>query len=374
MYNKETQCIISEGGGIYEDSISPPIFQTSTFGGGGEYSYTRLSNPTRAMLERELAVLEGGKHGFAFSSGLAAVNSVFSLLQSGDRVLISDDLYGGTYRMAQMYKEYRIEFEFIDMGDSQNVENALKKGAKMVFAESPTNPMMKVAPLAEIAALCKRHGALFAVDNTFLTPIFQTPLALGADIVLHSATKYLSGHHDTVAGAVVVNDPKLAKQLSHISMTLGNALNPFESWLVLRGIRTLALRMEKHQKNALAAAEFLNRCGEAESVIYPGLQEHKGHSLIKGQASGFGGVVSFTVKSEETASRLLKGGKIIKFAESLGGFRSLITHPLTQTHASIPQDMREKIGITGRLFRLSAGLENSDDIIRDLADMLGTGT
>ncbi len=375
MYNKETQCIIGEGGGGYEASVSPPIFQTSTFEGGGDYSYTRLSNPTRAMLERELAALEGGRHAFAFSSGLAAVNSVFSLLKSGDRVLISDDLYGGTYRMAQnIYAKYRIEFKFIDMSDTKTVEHALKNGGEMVFAESPTNPMMKVAPLAQIAKLCKRHGALFAVDNTFLTPYFQTPLSLGADIVIHSATKYLSGHHDTVAGAVVVNDSSLAERLSLISMTLGNALSPFDSWLVLRGIRTLSLRMEKHQQNALAAAEFLKRRAEVESVIYPGLPEHKGHELMKGQASGFGGVVSFSVKSPEIAKRLIKGGKIIKFAESLGGFRSLITYPLTQTHASIPQEMRERIGITDKLLRLSVGLESAHDITDDLALMLGTAT
>ncbi len=375
MYNKETKCIIGEGGGSYEASVSPPIFQTSTFEGGGEYSYTRLSNPTRAMLERELAVLEGGRHAFAFSSGLAAINSVFSLLKSGDRVLISDDLYGGTYRMARnIYAKYRIKFEFIDMSDTKTVENALKNGGEMVFAESPTNPMMKVAPLAEIAALCKRRGALFAVDNTFLTPYFQTPLSLGADIVIHSATKYLSGHHDTVAGAVVVNDSSLAEKLSLVSMTLGNALSPFDSWLVLRGIRTLSLRMEKHQQNALAAAEFLKQRAEVESVIYPGLPEHKGHELMKSQASGFGGVVSFSVKSREIAKRLIKGGKIIKFAESLGGFRSLITYPLTQTHASIPQEMRERIGITDKLLRLSVGLENARDITDDLARMLDANT
>lgn len=370
MYNKETQCIIGDCGGGYESSIAPPIFQTSTFVGGGEYSYTRLSNPTRTMLEKELALLEGGRHAFAFSSGLAAINSVFSLLKNGDRVLISDDLYGGTYRMAQTYKGYGIEFEFIDVGDSQNVENALKNGAKMVFAESPTNPMMKVADLAKIAALCKSHGAIFVVDNTFLTPCFQNPLSLGADIVVHSATKYLSGHHDTLAGAVVVNDEALAERISYISMTLGNALSPFDSWLVLRGLRTLSLRMEKHQKNAFALCEVLKNSDKIESVIYPGLPEHKGHSVMKRQASGYGGVVTFTLRDVKDAGRLLKGGEIIKFAESLGGFLTLITYPLTQTHASIPKEMRERIGINDRLFRLSLGLENEKDIAEDMLKLL----
>lgn len=373
MFEKDTYSIIGDGGNMYEDSVSPPIFQTSTFGGGGEYSYTRLSNPTRAMLERELALLEGGSYAFAFSSGLAAVNAVFSLLKSGDRVLISDDLYGGTYRMAKnIYSNYGITFDFIDMGNAQYVENSLKNGARMVFAESPTNPMMKVAPLEEIGRLCKANGALFAVDNTFLTPYFQTPLALGADIVLHSATKYLSGHHDTVAGAVITDNKETAKLLRMISMTLGNALSPFDSWLVLRGMRTLPMRMEKHQRNAFKAAEFLKTCPEVESVIYPGLPEHAGNALMKKQARGFGGVVSFTVKSENTVKRLIAGGDLIKFAESLGGFRSLITYPLTQTHASIPKEMRERIGITDKLLRLSVGLENENDITADLNKLINT--
>lgn len=374
MFDKETQCIIGEGGNGYEASISPPIFQTSTFEGGGEYSYTRLSNPTRALLERELAELEGGKYAFAFSSGLAAVNGVFSLLKSGDRVLISDDLYGGTYRMARnIFAKYKISFEFVDMSDTELLEARLKDGAAMVFAESPTNPMMKVAPLREIGLLCRRYSTVFAVDNTFLTPYFQNPLDLGADLVLHSATKYLSGHHDVLAGAVVTNRAAIAEKLKLISMTLGNALAPFESWLVLRGIRTLALRMEKHQRNAFAAAELLKRMPKVESVIYPGLPEHDGYRLMNDQARGYGGVVTFSVDSAETAKSLIRGGRIIKFAESLGGFRSLITYPLTQTHASIPQEMRERIGITDRLLRLSVGLESERDIAEDLAFMFGCG-
>lgn len=372
MLEKDTISVIGDGLAPYEDSISPPIFQTSTFKGGNAYSYTRLSNPTRDMLERELALLESGRYAFAFSSGLAAVNTVFSLLSAGDKVLLSDDLYGGTYRLAMnIYAKYGIEFVFVDMSDAENVKNCLTDGTKMVFAESPTNPMMKVAPLAEIAGVCKENGVLFAVDNTFLTPYFQNPLLLGADIVLHSATKFLSGHHDTVAGAVVTADEKLAEQFRMISMTLGNALSPFDSWLTLRGMRTLPMRMMKHQENAFAVAEYLESLPEVEAVIYPGLPSHSGHKLIKKQASGFGGVVSFTVKDVNTVKRLISGGKLIKFAESLGGFRSLITYPLTQTHASIPCDIRERIGITDRLLRLSVGLEDKRDIVEDLAEMLG---
>ncbi len=371
MYEFDTLAVIGGGESGYEDAISPPIFQTSTFGGGEKYSYTRLSNPTREILERELATLEGGKYAFAFASGLAAVNSVFSLLSSGDRVLISDDLYGGSYRMAtRIFEKYKIEFEFIDTTDAQNVENSLKNGAKMVFIESPTNPMMKISPIAEIASLCKKHNAIFVVDNTFLTPYFQTPLALGADIVLHSATKYLSGHHDTVAGAVVTSDEKIAEELTLLTSTLGNALSPFDSWLVLRGLRTLPMRMEKHQENAASVVEFLNCHDGVDFVVYPAISCRSGGAPCLNQCRGFGGVVSFAVKSEKSVKSLIKGGKIIKFAESLGGFRSLITHPMTQTHASVPNEKRLRLGITDKLFRLSCGLENKRDIIADLEEML----
>lgn len=371
MLEKDTLSIIGEGEKCPFDSVTPPIFQTSTFGGGNEYSYSRLSNPTREYLQSTLALLECGRRCLAFSSGLAAVNAVLSLLKCGDKVLISDDLYGGTYRIsANVFANYGISFEFCDMQDVDTLEKKLGKDVKMVLAESPTNPMMKVADLKGIASLCRESDALFAVDNTFLTPIFQNPLTLGADIVIHSATKYISGHHDTVAGAVVVSDEGLASRLSFISSTLGNALSPFDSWLVLRGIRTLPLRMERHQQNAFAAAEFLSSHKKIDRVIYPGLPDHSGHSLNASQASGFGGVVSFTVRDVSTVEPLLRGGNIIKFAESLGGFRSLITYPLTQTHASIPKEMREKLGITEKLFRLSLGLEAQDDIIDDLERIL----
>lgn len=371
MIEKDTLSIIGEGECPYEDSVSFPIFQTSTFGGNGDFSYSRLSNPTRNALERECASLEGGKHAFAFSSGLGAIDSVFAMLKEGDKVIVSDDLYGGTYRLiTKIYCRYGINFEFADMTDPDAVAKAVTPDTAMIFAESPTNPMMKIAPLSALSEIAREAGALFVVDNTFLSPYFQNPLALGADVVIHSATKFLSGHHDTVAGIAVTNSDSIAQQLSVISMTLGNALSPFDSWLVLRGIRTLPLRMKRHQENAFAVAEYLKTLPQVETVIYPGLPEHKGHELCTSQARGYGGVVSFTVKDAGTAKRLIQGGKIIKFAESLGGFRSLITYPLTQTHASIPEEMRIRIGITDKLLRLSVGLENPEDVKNDIASII----
>ena len=374
MYDFGTLAAIGDGECGYESAISPPIFQTSTFGGGGEYSYTRCSNPTRDALERMLASMEGGRYAFAFSSGLGAVNAVFSVLKSGDHVLVSDDLYGGTYRLiTRIYKRYGIEFEFVDMGSAENVSKAIRDNTAMVFAESPTNPMMKIVPLRAIAEICRGKGAVFVVDNTFLSPYFQNPLSLGADIVIHSATKYISGHHDTVAGAVVTDNERLAERFAMISMTLGNSLSPFDSWLVLRGLRTLPMRMEKHQENAIVFARFLESLPEIDRVIYPALESHSGRQLCAEQARGFGGVVSFTVRDPETVSGLVSGGRIIKFAESLGGFRTLITYPLTQTHASVPPERREKIGITDRLLRLSVGLEHIEDIKRDFLCILHGG-
>ncbi len=371
MFDFETLSIIGEGDCDYERAVSPPIFQTSTFGGGREFSYSRCSNPTRCALEREIAVLEGGRFGFAFSSGLAAINSVFSLLREGNRVIVSDDLYGGTYRMIkEIYKKYGIEFVFADLSDLSEVKTLFSEKVDMLFAESPTNPMMKIADIRALSELCKNSGTLFVVDNTFLTPYFQNPLFLGADIVVHSATKYLSGHHDTVAGIAVTDREDIASRLSLFSMTLGNALSPFDCWLVLRGIRTLPMRMQRHESNAKSVAEFLKTLPEVERVFYPALPEHKGHELCARQSRGFGGVVTFTVREKRHVESFIRGGDIIKFAESLGGFRTLVTYPLTQTHYSIPPQMREKIGITDRTIRLSLGLENENDIKNDMIKIL----
>lgn len=360
----------------YEGAVSVPIFQTSTYRNPGldkepAYSYSRCANPTRKELENMIALLENGKYGFAFSSGLAAITALFSLLTSGDEVIISDDLYGGTYRLIdEIYSGFGITFHFTDTCDLKAVENAFSPKTKLLFIETPTNPMMKVSDLSALSKMAKDNGVLFAVDNTFLTPYFQKPLNLGADIVIHSATKFLAGHHDTIAGLLVANDKVIADRIALISRTQGNALAPFDCWLTLRGIHTLSLRMEKHQENALAAAEFLSSHPCVENVYYAGLKTHPSYELSKKQATGFGGTISFTVKEGIDVSKLLTSGKLIRFAESLGGITSLITYPLTQTHASIPQQIREKIGITPRLLRLSVGIEDKRDIIADLDSML----
>lgn len=356
----------------YEGAVSFPIFQTSTYSGSERFSYTRCQNPTRYELERTVALLEGGTHGFAFSSGLAAISAVFSLLKAGDHVLVSDDLYGGTYRLIhEIWSGFGIEFTFADMRNIHALDASVRENTRLLFAETPTNPMMKVLSLRDLSAVAKRHGILLAVDNTFLTPYFQKPLAHGADIVLHSGTKFLSGHHDTGCGLAVTSSETVAERLSLIQRTLGNALPPFDSWLTLRGIQTLPVRMEKHARNALAAAKFLRNHPRVESVFYPGLPSHAGYSIMREQTSGAGGVLSFTLK-DSNVDGVLHGGRYIRFAESLGGTTSLITYPQTQTHASVPKDVREKIGITPNLLRLSVGLEHESDLLADLEIMLNS--
>lgn len=376
MQHFETTAAHGAGSARYEGAVSVPIFQTSTYSGSERYSYSRCDNPTRFELEQTAALLEGGTRGFAFSSGLAAISAVFSLLRQGDRVLVSDDLYGGTYRLIeQIWSGFGITFAFADLRDPAAVEEALQTPTRMLFAETPTNPMMKVLPIRALAERAKAHGALFAVDNTFLTPYYQRPLALGADLVIHSGTKFLSGHHDTSCGLVIVGDcpdgdrPELADRLALIQRTLGNALSPFDSWLTLRGMQTLPLRMEKHSRNALAAATYLETHPRVERVNYPGLPSHPQHDLMREQTTGTGGVLSFSLKDDRVES-VLHGGKLVRFAESLGGTTSLITYPQTQTHASIPAELRERIGITPRLLRLSVGLEHTDDLLEDLERML----
>lgn len=354
----------------YEGAVSFPIFQTSTYSGSEIFSYTRCQNPTRSELEHSVALLENGTHGFAFSSGLAAVSSVFSLLKQGDHVLISDDLYGGTYRLiGEIWSGFGVEFTFADLRDVQNAASQIRKTTKLIFIETPTNPMMKVLPIRALASLAHENGALLAVDNTFLTAYCQKPLALGADLSVQSGTKFLAGHHDTVCGMVVTASSAIADRLALIQRTLGNALPPFDSWLTLRGMQTLPVRMEQHQKNALAAAEYLEAHPRVERVFYPGLPSHEGYDLMKTQTSGAGGVLSFLLKDDDVEG-VLHGGTYIRFAESLGGTTSLITYPQTQTHASVPKDVRERIGITPRLIRLSVGLEHTEDLLADLERML----
>lgn len=366
-----------DGGDPLTGAVSFPIYQTSTYlnpklGSDIKYSYTRCSNPTRNELECTIALLENGCAGFAFSTGLAAVLSVFSLLSKGDHVIISDDIYGGTYRLIEeLWRGYGIDFEYVDIGDSQKVKSLVKPNTRMIYAETPTNPMMKVADIAALSEIAKSAGALLVVDNTFLTPYFQRPIDLGADIVIHSGTKYLAGHHDTMAGMVVVNDEKIADRIGLIQRTEGTGLAPFDCWLVLRGMKTLELRMKRHEENALKVAEWLKHNKNVEKVYYVGLPEHPSYEVTKRQCSGFGGMISFTLKDVNMVEKALCGYDMIMFAESLGGAMTLITYPMTQTHASIPEEIRNRIGITDRLLRLSVGIEPADDIIKDLAQVLG---
>lgn len=357
-------------------AISYPIYQTSTYKNPGlnsniQFSYSRCDNPTRFELENTIALLEGGTAGYAFASGLAAVTATFSLLKSGEHVVVSDDIYGGSYRqIEELWKNFGVEFTAVDVGDTAAVKAAVRPNTRMIYLESPTNPMMKVADIAAIAEISKGCGALLVVDNTFLTPYFQKPIELGADIVIHSGTKFLAGHHDTTAGFVVVNSEALEKRMGLILRTEGSGLAPFDSWLVLRGIKTLALRMKRHEENAIKVAAFLKTHPAVEKVYFVGDKEHPSFDVTLRQTTGFGGMISFSIKDASKVEQVLCGGDMVMFAESLGGTATLITYPQTQTHASIPADVRNRIGITDRLIRLSVGIEDAEDIIADLRKML----
>lgn len=345
-------------------AVSFPIFQTSTFrhrdfGISTGYDYTRLQNPTRQELERTMAILEGGAQGFAFSSGQAANMSLFGMLKKGDHILLSDDIYGGTFRICdEIFSNLGCEFTYVDMGDIEAVKSLMKPSTRMLFVETPTNPMMKTADIPSLSALAKENNTLLVVDNTFLTPYFQRPIELGADIVVHSGTKYLCGHNDVIAGLVVTASDELADHFRAQLKSRGNGLSPFDSWLVLRGIKTLSVRMKRHDENARKVAEWLKGQEKVKKVYYAGL----------------GGMVSFELDGEETAHNLLSNVQMILFAESLGGTESLITYPLTQTHESIPDDIRRKLGINENFIRLSVGIEDVEDIIADLEQALSGGT
>ncbi|MCI8418694.1 MAG: PLP-dependent transferase [Lachnospiraceae bacterium] len=357
-------------------AVSFPIFQSATFRHkdfdvSTGYTYTRLKNPTREELERTMAILEGGTAGFAFSSGQAANMSVFGILRPGDHVLLSDDIYGGTYRIGEdIFKNQGCVFTYVDMADTEAVRAAIGPSTKMLFVETPTNPMMKVADIRKLSEIAKEIGALLVVDNTFLTPYFQRPISLGADIVVHSGTKYLCGHNDVIAGIVVVNTPELEAHFQLQLKSRGNGLAPFDSWLLLRGLKTLCLRMEKHNENAALVAKWLREQPKVKKVYYAGFEDHVGYAISKSQSTGFGGMISFEVDTLETAKSLLTKTNMILFAESLGGTETLITYPLTQTHESIPADIREKLGINDRFLRISIGIEKVEDIIADLAQAM----
>lgn len=354
-------------------AVSMPIFQTATFrhpelGVSTGYAYSRLENPTRQELERTMAILEGGIKGFAFSSGQAANMAVFSLLNPGEHVILSDDIYGGTFRIiGDIFEKYGISHTYVDMSDLEAVINAIQKNTKMFFIETPTNPMMKVADICEISKIAKDIGAITVVDNTFLSPYFQKPLQLGADIVTHSSTKYLSGHNDVISGILVVKDNKKIAEKIHVHIkSHGSQLAPFDSWLVLRGIKTLSVRMNRHNENAHKVANWLLAQTKVKKVYYVGFPSHKSYEITKRQTTGFGGMISFTVDSKETVKKILKKVNLIMFAESLGGTETLITYPTTQTHEDTPKAIKEKLGINECFLRLSVGLENVEDIIDDL--------
>ena len=354
-------------------AVSMPIFQAATFrhpefGQTTGFAYSRLENPTRLELERTMAILEGGIRGFAFSSGQAANMAVFSLLEPGDHIILSDDIYGGTFRIiGDVFGKYGIEHTYVDMSDLDAVQAAIQKNTKMFFIETPTHPMMKVADIHAVSEIAKGIGALTVVDNTFLTPYFQKPLTLGADIVTHSSTKYLGGHNDTISGIVVVkDDEEIAEKINIHIKSHGSQLAPLDSWLVLRGIKTLAVRMDKHNANAKKVAHWLREQKKVEKVYYVGFEDHKDYDVTLKQTTGFGGMISFTVDSEETVMKILKNVDMIMFAESLGGTETLITYPTTQTHEDTPEDVKEKLGITRSFLRMSVGIENPDDIIADL--------
>lgn len=356
-------------------AVMPPVFQTSTYVQSspgkpvGDYEYSRAANPTRTALEDALASIENGAKGLAFSSGLAATDCLLRLFKAGDEVIAMDDLYGGTYRLfTRLYKDSGIKFHFVDMNNLEQFEALINENTKLVWVETPTNPLMKLADIEAIAKITKKHQILFAVDNTFATPYLQQPLNLGADIVMHSATKYLSGHSDVIAGALIIKDKTLAEELHFKQFATGATLGPMDSFLVLRGIKTLHLRVQRHCENGEKVAAYLNQHPAVKQVYYPGLETHPFHEIAKKQMSGFGGMVTFTFKSgrKEDAISFLEKLKVFTLAESLGGVESLANHPALMTHASIPADKRLEVGITDDLVRLSVGVEDISDLLADL--------
>lgn len=360
-------------------AIMTPIYQTSTYvqQGIGEhkgYAYSRSANPTRAALEANIAALENGKYGACFGSGIAAIDCVLKMLKPGDEVISTNDLYGGTYRIFMtIFEQYGIQFHFVDMLDIQNVRSMINSKTKLIWVETPTNPMMNIIDIAETAEVAREAGVMLAVDNTFATPYLQNPLDLGADIVMHSVTKYLGGHSDIVMGALVCSDDKIAKEMYRIQNSSGAVTAPMDSFLALRGIKTLHVRMDRHCENGEKIAHWLKAHPKVDKVYWPGFEDHPNHAIAKKQMRGFGGMISFSLKGNdiEDAKRVATSTKLFALAESLGGVESLIGHPATMTHGSIPKAEREKTGIVDSLIRLSVGIEDADDLIQDLEGALG---
>lgn len=376
-YGISTKCLYGDGKEITVDqsgAISFPIYQTATFahkgvGEGTGYDYSRLQNPTREHLENIVASLEGGVDALAFSSGMAAITALMELFAPGDHIITDCDLYGGSIRLFDnISKKNGILIDSVDCSGSsyEKVEELIRENTKAVFVETPTNPMMNVTDIEELAKITKKYGILLIVDNTFMSPYFQNPLKLGADLVVHSGTKYLGGHNDTIAGFLVTSSAEIAERLRFIIKTVGSGLAPFDSWLILRGIKTLAIRMNQAEKNAKNLVDWLKNEKKVKKIYYPGLTDHPGHEVCKKQARGFGCMVTFEVESKELAHSILKNVRLIRFAESLGGVETLITYPITQTHADVPADVLAANGITDRILRLSVGIEDVQDLINEL--------
>ena len=360
-------------------AVMPPIYQTSTYaqstpGGHKGYEYSRTHNPTRHALENAFASIENAQFGLAFASGLSAIDATIKLLKPGDEVISTNDLYGGSYRLfTKIYEDFGIKFHFIGMENASNIESYINKNTKLIWVETPTNPMMNIIDIKSTSIIAKKHNILLAVDNTFATPYLQLPLDLGADIVMHSATKYLGGHSDVVMGALMVNDKELADRLYFIQNASGAVCGPQDSFLVLRGVKTLHIRMQRHCENGRAVAEYLASHPKIEKVYWPGFENHPNHEIAKAQMSDFGGMVSFTSKNNnyKEAIKIVERLKIFTLAESLGGVESLAGHPASMTHASIPKEKREQTGVVDSLIRLSVGIEDVEDLIADLKQAIG---
>ena len=358
-------------------AILPPLYQTATYvleevGKDKGFDYTRSSNPTRQVMEEILAILDGGKFGIAFASGMSAVDSCMRLLKAGDHVICSDDVYGGVSRhFNQILVNYDLHFTYVDSSNSANIENAIQSNTKLIWIETPTNPLLKITDLEAVGNIAKKHNILFGVDSTFATPVFLRPLEFGADLVMHSTTKYLSGHNQLIGGVVITNREDLFDQLKFVQKSIGAVPGPFDCWLTILGIKTLDLRMKKHDSNAQTVAEYLEAHPKVSSVTYPGLPSHPAHETAKKQMSGFSGMISFELTGGISAGKIVMNSvKLAKLAESLGAVETMITHPATMTHAEVPKEEREARGLTDGLVRLSVGIENPDDIIADLEQAL----
>ena len=357
-------------------SVTVPIYQTSTYvheelGRHKGYEYARVQNPTREALETNVAALENGLAGHAFASGMAAISTLLTLTRAGDHVVCSQNVYGGTYRFfSQILERYGLRFSWIDSTNLEAVESAMTEDTRLVYVETPTNPMMEVTDIAAVAGIAHRHGAVLAVDNTFMSPRFQRPLDLGADIVIHSTTKFLNGHSDSIGGILVSSRPKDAEWFAFVQKSIGAILSPFDCFLVLRGLKTLAVRMDRHESSGRAIAEYLTRHSKVERVLYPGLADHPGYEVQSRQATGYGALITFDLGSYTAAKTLLDNLEVMSLAESLGGVETLISHPASMTHASVPEEQREELGMTDGVVRVSVGLEDLEDLVADLESSL----